>query len=244
LPHDPAITGSRQNSGKSDGHMQPVYPDFVFKEFLVALGCLLILAWLGLLVQAPLDVSANPAFTPNPAKAPWYFLGIQELLVYFDGWLAGIIIPLVIVAGLLAIPFLDNDPAGAGRFTLRRRPWAVVPFTAGVLLWVLLTIMAAWFRGSNWDWYWPWESWGMAKPARTGFASLSRPWGLALIGGYYLGGFLLLGALLRRRYRAWGGLRTITYAFLALSLTAVALKIVLRLAFNLRYILSTPWFRI
>jgi len=224
--------------------MQPVYPGFMFKEFLVALGCLLVLAWLGLLVQAPLDVPADPGFTPNPAKAPWYFLGVQELLVYFDTWLAGVVIPLVIVAALIAVPFLDNDPSGAGQYSFRKRKAAMVPFSAGILLWVLLTVMAAWFRGPNWDWYWPWESWGMAKPSRTGFASLSIPWGLALIGGYYLGGFLLIGSLMRRRYASWGRLRTAVYVFLGLSMAAVAVKIVLRLVFNLRYILSTPWFRI
>jgi hypothetical protein len=216
----------------------------MFKEFLAALACLLVLAWLGLLVQAPLDVPADPAFTPNPAKAPWYFLGIQELLVHFDAWLAGVVIPLLIVAVLVAIPFLDNDPAGAGQYALRKRKAAVIPFTAGIALLVLLTVMAAWFRGPNWDWYWPWESWGMAKPSRTGFITLPLPWGLALIGGYYLGGFLLLGGWLRRRYAAWGGLRRAVYVFLVLCMSAVAIKIILRLAFNLRYLLSTPWFKI
>jgi hypothetical protein len=224
--------------------MRPVYPGFMFKEFLVALGCLLVLVWLALLVQAPLDVPADPAFTPNPAKAPWYFLGIQELLVYFDAWLAGVVIPLVIVVALIAVPFLDNDPQGAGRYAFHGRRAAIVPFTAGVLMWILLTVMAAWFRGPNWDWYWPWESWGMAKASRPGFVSLPLPWGLVLICGYFLGGFLLVRSFLRRRYKIWGGLRTTVYVFLGLSMTAVAIKIVLRLVFNLHYILSTPWFRI
>jgi hypothetical protein len=244
LPEDQTIENRRENAAENRGGMQPVYPGFMFKEFLVALGCLLVLAWLGLLVKAPLDVPADPAFTPNPAKAPWYFLGIQELLVYFDAWLAGVVIPVVIVAALIAIPFLDKNPEGAGQYTFRKRRAAMVPFTAGVLLWILLTVMAAWFRGSNWDWYWPWESWGMAKASRTGFASLSLPWGLVLIGGYYLGGFLLFGAIFRRRYKTWGGWRTAVYLFLGLSMAAVVIKVVLRLVFNLRYILSTPWFRI
>ena len=56
--------------------MLPVYPGLLFKELLAALACLLVLAWLGLVIEAPLDVTADPDFTPNPAKAPWYFLGI------------------------------------------------------------------------------------------------------------------------------------------------------------------------
>ena len=238
------MENGQKNSGGDAGKMEPVYPGFMFKEMLAALVCLLALAWLAMLVHAPLDVPADPAFTPNPAKAPWYFLGVQELLVYFDAWLAGVVIPLVVVAALVAIPFLDSDPHGAGQYAWRSRRAAVIPFTAGLLLWVLLTAMAAWFRGSNWDWYWPWESWGMAKPSRTGFASLPWPAGLTLICGYYLGGFLLLGAFLRRRYPIWGKWRLAVYRFLALSMAAVAIKVVLRLAFNLRYLLVTPWFRI
>ena len=114
--------------------MLPVYPAFVFKEFLAALACILVLAWLGLLIEAPLDVPANPDFTPNPAKAPWYFLGIQEMLLYFDPWLAGVVIPFLIVSGLILIPLLDADPRGAGYYSFRRRIWATLPFTAGLRL--------------------------------------------------------------------------------------------------------------
>ncbi len=114
----------------------PVYPGFLFKEFLAALGCLLILALLGLLVEAPLDVPANPDFTPNPAKSPWYFLGIQELLVYFDPWLAGVVIPLLIISGLISIPLLDIDPKGAGHYSFRRRIWATLPLPLACCFWL------------------------------------------------------------------------------------------------------------
>ena len=224
--------------------MLPVYPGFVFKEFLVALACLLVLAWLGLVIEAPLDVPADPDFTPNPAKAPWYFLGIQEMLLYFDPWLAGVVIPFLIISGLVMVPLLDTDPRGAGRYSFRRRIWATLPFTAGLLLLALLTVMAAWFRGSNWDWYWPWQDWSMAKPARPNFRSLPNWLGFSLIGIYYLMGILLPFTFWHSRFEKWGRVRYSIYFFLVLTMEAVVIKVLLRLLLNVRYIVQTPWFNI
>ena len=63
-----------------------------------------------ILLPAPLEQPANPADSPNPSKAPWYFLGLQEMLVYFDPWLAGVVFPTLIVVGLMAIPYIDTNP--------------------------------------------------------------------------------------------------------------------------------------
>ena len=224
--------------------MLPVDPGHVFKEFLAALACILLLAWLGILVEAPLDTPADPDFTPNPAKAPWYFLGFQELLVYFDPWLAGVVIPLLIILSLILIPLLDNEPSGAGHYTFRQRIWATLPFTFGLLIFVLLTLISAWFRGSNWDWYWPWEDWSMARPARAGYHSL--PWwlGFSLLGLYYLLGLVLPFTFWRSRFESWGKMRYLVYFFLVLSMTGVAIKILLRHLLNIRYFVETPWFNI
>jgi hypothetical protein len=222
----------------------PAYPGFVFKEFLAALACLLVLAWLGLIIDAPLDVPADPDFTPNPAKAPWYFLGFQELLLYFDPWLAGVVIPFLIIAGLVSVPLLDTDPSGEGHYSFRRRIWATLPFTAGLLFLVLLTVMAAWFRGSNWDWYWPWQDWSMARPARPNFRSLPNWLGLFLIGFYYLMGLLLPYRFWRSRFEKWGRIRYSIYFFLVLTMGAVVIKVLIRIVLNVRYIVQTPWFNI
>jgi len=235
---------TQATNAKDPPAMLPVYPAFVFKEFLAALACLLVLAWLGLVIEAPLGVPADPDFTPNPAKAPWYFLGIQELLVYFDPWLAGVVIPFLIILGLILIPLLDTDPRGAGSYSFRSRIWAALPFTAGLLLLVLLTLMAAWFRGSNWDWYWPWQDWSMARPARSGFRSFPNGLGWSLIGVYYLSGIFLPLALWRSRINKWGWVRYSIYSFLVLTMSAVAIKVLLRLLLNVRYIVQTPWFNI
>ncbi len=224
--------------------MLPVYPNLLFKELLALLFCLLALAWLGLLFEAPLDVPANPDFTPNPAKAPWYFLGIQELLVYFDPWLAGVVIPLLILSGLILTPLIDNNPGGVQGYSFRRRIWACLPFTAGLTMLILLTAIAAWFRGSNWDWYWPWQGWSMARSARPGFRSLSAWLGISLLSFYYLLGFLLPYTIWPDRFQRWGKIRYFTYFFMVLTMAAVAIKVFLRLIFNLRYIVETPWFNI
>jgi hypothetical protein len=224
--------------------MLPVYPGLLFKELLAALACLLVLAWLGFLIEAPLDVAADPDFTPNPAKAPWYFLGIQEMLLYFDPWLAGVVIPSLIITGLILIPLLDTDPQGAECYSFRRRIWAVLPFTAGLLFLVVLTVMAAWFRGSNWDWYWPWQDWSMARPARPDFRSFPNWLGLSLISVYYLMGMLLPAILWHSRFEKWGRVRYSIYFFLVLTMGAVVIKVLLRLLLNVRYIVQTPWFNI
>ena len=222
----------------------PVYPGFIFKEFLAALACLLVLAWLGLVINAPLDVPADPDFTPNPAKAPWYFLGFQEMLGYFDPWLAGVVIPVIIIAGLILVPLLDTDPRNEGYYSFRRRIWAALPFTVGLFFLAVLTAMAAWFRGSNWDWYWPWQDWSMARPARANFRSLPNWLGWSSIGIYYIMGMLLPFTLWRSRFEKWGRVRCTVYFFLVLTMGAVVIKVLLRLLLNVRYIVQTPWFNI
>ena len=73
-----------------------------------------------ILLKAPLEEPANPTDSPNPSKAPWYFLGLQEMLVYFDPWLAGVVLPSLIIVGLMAIPYIDTNPKGNGYFTFQR----------------------------------------------------------------------------------------------------------------------------
>jgi len=129
----------------------PTWPDLVYIEAICAVVVLAGLAVWGLSVKAPLEAPANPAITPNPAKAPWYFVGLQELLVYFDASLAGTVLPLLAVVGLLLIPFLDPNPRGNGYYTLRERPVAIAVFLFGFLgLWWYLIVVGMFFRGANW----------------------------------------------------------------------------------------------
>ena len=114
-----------------------VWPDLVYIELicmvLVTAG---LIVW-SLLLRAPLEEPANPVITPNPAKAPWYFLGLQEMLVFFDASIAGVTYPALIILGLCAIPYLDMNPRGNGYYTIAERKFAYVVFQFGFLqLWI------------------------------------------------------------------------------------------------------------
>ncbi|MCH7871739.1 MAG: hypothetical protein IID33_08560, partial [Planctomycetes bacterium] len=98
-----------------------VWPDLVYIEFIaLILFTAFLIVW-AIMLPAPLEQPADPNIAPNPAKAPWYFLGLQEMLVYFDPWLAGVVFPGLIVVGLIAIPYIDKNPRGNGYYTFKER---------------------------------------------------------------------------------------------------------------------------
>ena len=80
---------------------------------------IVLVVW-GIVLQAPLEQPASSTVAPNPSKAPWYFLGLQEMLVYFDPWMAGVVLPSMIIVGLMAIPYIDTNKSGNGYYTLQR----------------------------------------------------------------------------------------------------------------------------
>src|SRR4029077_3119726 len=93
-------------------------------------------------LNAPLEEPANPNLTMNPAKAPWYFLGLQEMLVYFDTWIAGVVMPTLIILGLMVIPYVDTNPLGAGYYTCKQLKFESSGFLFRfIVLWVsMITI--------------------------------------------------------------------------------------------------------
>ncbi len=122
---------------------------------LVAFLVILVLV-LGLsLIDAPLEEPANPSKPPNPSKAPWYFLGLQEMVAYSAFW-GGIGVPFLIVIGLALIPYLDRNPHGEGYWFHRSRYLAIFLYTAFMTSQGILIIVGSLFRGANWGWIWPW----------------------------------------------------------------------------------------
>jgi hypothetical protein len=140
---------------------------------MVALTALLIF-W-GIALLAPLEEAASPVKTPNPSKAPWYFLGLQEMLVYFDPWYAGVVAPSVIVGGLMAIPYIDFNKNGNGYYTIDQRKFAYVMFQFGFLsLWVTLIVLGTFLRGPNWNFFGPYEFWDSHKVLALNNVDLSQ----------------------------------------------------------------------
>src|SRR5207245_5321339 len=139
---EPPIEGTPKEAEKTC-----VWPDLVYTELLcMVIGMIILVIW-GIVFKAPIEEPANPARTPNPSKAPCYFLGLPEMLVDFDPWLAGVVLPSLIIVGLMAIPYLDTNPKGNGYFTFRERRVEITLFLFGfVILWVLLVTLATFLR--------------------------------------------------------------------------------------------------
>jgi quinol-cytochrome oxidoreductase complex cytochrome b subunit len=132
------------------------WPHLLYRELLVTLGVIVVLHVISLIFMAPLEEIADPTRTPNPAKAPWYFLGLQEL-VHYSALVGGVIVPTLLVVTLLALPYADRGTAGSGRWFAPERRVANSIFTALAVVAVALTIVGTLFRGPNWAWVWPWR---------------------------------------------------------------------------------------
>lgn len=138
-----------------DQDLVMVWPHLLVRHAVVALGVLLLVLVISILFDAPLREVANPFETPNPEKAPWYFAALQELLSLFHPIVAGVLVPGAIVLGLIALPYLDRNPATEWK----HRKVAITAFTIFLVVWVVLTLIGFAFRGENWDWVWPWNEW-------------------------------------------------------------------------------------
>lgn len=240
------------------------WPDLVYTEFIcILLFTALLIVW-SIVVEAPLEEPAALARTPNPSKAPWYFLGLQEMLVYFDPWIAGVVLPGFIIVGLCAIPYLDTNPKGNGYYTFDERPFAWTFFWVGfVLFWVLFVILGTFLRGPNWSFFGPFEFWDVHKLEPLVNVDLSTyfwvVWlgknlptnplvreapGILVILGWFLVIPPLLGkTLLKGLVERMGIVRYNVFMHLLLWFALLPAKMLLRWTVNLKYIVGIPeWF--
>ncbi|MFM7042442.1 MAG: hypothetical protein ACKO35_09675 [Planctomycetaceae bacterium] len=158
--NDDRIARGEPPMEKLDDEKVLVWPDLVYTELIcmVAVSALLLL-W-AIVLPAPLEEPASSVKTPNPSKAPWYFLGLQEMLVYFDPWYAGVVLPSLVIFGLMAMPYLDFNKRGNGYYSIAERKFAYLTFQFGFLvLWITLIILGTFLRGPNWNFYGPFEYW-------------------------------------------------------------------------------------
>jgi cytochrome b/b6/petD-like protein len=245
-----------------------VWPDLVYTELICLVLATAGLMFWAIVSKAPLEQAANPSYAPNPAKAPWYFLGLQEMLVYFDPWMAGVVYPGLIILGLAAMPYIDTNPRGNGYYTVRERPFALATWLFGFLiLWVLLIFFGTFLRGPNWSFFGPYEFWdphkaealnnidishvfwikimGRARPSPADFPNLPifisaayREWLGIVLVGGY---FLIVPALLRATAfkRMYENMGAIRYTVMIMLLLFMAL---MPLKMVLRWLFNLKYF--
>jgi hypothetical protein len=239
-----------------------VWPYLMRIEFLAAVILTVVLMVWSITLDAPLEEPSNPNLTMNPSKAPWYFLGLQEMLVYFDPWIAGVVMPTLIIIGLMTIPYIDSNPLGNGYYTYKQRKFAIWTFLIGFLaLWSVMIVIGTFIRGPGWMWFWPTQTW---DHNRLEFAvnrnlheifGIANPW-VAVVFGFiavsiYMGGatyavhrLCLLTEFSRKIYGRMTLLQIVVMNQLLVLMLALPVKMLLRLVFRIKYVWVTPWFSI
>jgi len=267
VDNDRRIEEGRPLFEEEDNKQVLVWPDLVYTELICMVLLSAILVFWGIGLKAPLEEPASSVKTPNPSKAPWYFLGLQEMLVYFDPWLAGVVLPSIILGGLMAIPYIDFNKTGNGYFCFKQRAFAVSTFLFGFLpLWIAMIVLGTFLRGPNWNFFGIYEQWDVHKVQAADNVNLSQIFWNRL-GGIPKGGDLvtilirespgivltiayfavlppLLGlTILRRFFVRMGVIRFLVFSNLILWMAILPIKMLLRWSFSLKYIVGIPeWF--
>ena len=239
-----------------------VWPYLVRIEFLAAVIVTVILYVWSITLNAPLEEPANPNLTMNPSKAPWYFLGLQEMLVYFDPWIAGVVMPTLLIVGLMVFPYVDSNPLGNGYYSIKQRRFAIGMFVWGFFMWIVLIIIGTFIRGPGWIWFWPGQRWDHNAVVFDKNRDLPDIFGITsmpvkvIFGALVVGVFYILGGLFfhwlmtrtefdRKILARTSLLQYLTFQFFAISvLLAFPVKLLLRLLFTIKYVWVTPWFNV
>tara|TARA_B100001250_G_scaffold302994_1_gene264710 strand:+ start:845 stop:1567 length:723 start_codon:yes stop_codon:yes gene_type:complete len=147
-------SGSIQDVKASPGDKVHVWPHLLAAEFTSALFLTAFVLVFSLFINAPLLEYANHNATPNPSKAPWYFLGLQELLTMFDPMIAGVTIPGIVLVLLGFAPYIDRNPSNAPE----DRKFAISIQTIHLMFWAVLVIIGSFFRGQGFNFTYPWDT--------------------------------------------------------------------------------------
>ncbi|MBI4934804.1 MAG: menaquinol-cytochrome c reductase cytochrome b subunit [Actinobacteria bacterium] len=146
-------SGSIQDVKASPVDKVHTWPHLLAAEFVAALACISFTFFFSIFVNAPLLQQANINKTPNPSKAPWYFLGLQELLTMFHPMIAGVTIPGVGLIVLILAPYIDKNPSNKPE----DRKFATSLMTVHLMFWAVLVIIGSFFRGPGFNFTLPWR---------------------------------------------------------------------------------------
>jgi menaquinol-cytochrome c reductase cytochrome b/c subunit len=146
-------SGSIQDVKASPVDKVHTWPHLLAAEFVAALACTTFLFVFSIFVNAPLLQLANANQTPNPSKAPWYFLGLQELLTMFHPMVAGVTIPGIALIAIMLAPYMDRNPSNKPE----DRKFATSIMTVHLMFWAVLTIIGSFFRGPGFNFTLPWR---------------------------------------------------------------------------------------
>ena len=176
------------------------------------------------------------------------------MLVYFDPWIAGVVLPSLIIVGLMIIPYVDVNPRGNGYYTWSERKFAIATFLVGFLgMWVGMITIGVFFRGPGWNLFMPWDYWDPHKVVPL--TNIDLPYRLGIrseMGALLFGAICVLGWLVAIPGAIWqwkkdtpvlrqlGMLRYGLVATLFMIMAGVLVKMVLRLSLNIKYILVIP----
>ncbi len=153
------VEGKTPPVSQEPEEMTTTWPHLIFLEFVLFILVAIVMMGLSVFFDAPLEEMANPAITPNPAKAPWYFLGVQELVSWGDPFWMGVFIPNLGVILLVLIPYLDRSQTGTGIWLHPSRRVHNILFTTFAVVFIGLIIVGTFMRGPSWEFYWPWQPW-------------------------------------------------------------------------------------
>lgn len=177
-----------------------VWPEMVMQETLAAIIATIVLLLLSMFIDAPLEHIADPSTSTNPSKAPWYFLGLQELLVYFSPWVAGVLIPICILGSLAAIPYIDIKSMQSGdKSAYSMESIITIAFSGGMVLWVILTVTGVFLRGPNWR-----LQWLDGTPIGANTAVMPMAWLAPMIAAVYILSIVCKPARYRKHIRMVG----------------------------------------
>ena len=136
-----------------------LWQDIIVRELSKFLLILSLVMVSSLLFNAPLEEGANPSVTPSPVKAPWFLVGMQELLSWGAPFFFGVLVPNLMIILIILIPYVDRGHEGIGVWFHPSRRIPNIIFTAVVTIYLGLVIIGQFLRGPGWVFYWPWQSW-------------------------------------------------------------------------------------